>query len=79
MDHIHYKVKKGTTVIYSDYDPVVAEYSLEILRDTTNVYFVQADARKPEGIITSSRNRENSRRATKSGFCFLGRCGFLKR
>ena len=51
MDHIHYKVKKGTTVIYSDYDPIVVEYTRDILKDTRDVYFFQADARKPEELL----------------------------
>ena len=66
VDHIHHKVKKGTTVIYSDYDPIVVEYTREILKDTSDVYFFQADARHPEEllgrpeveeIISSSRKR----------------------
>jgi hypothetical protein len=51
MDHIHYKVKKGTTVIYSDYDPIVVEYTREILKDTPDVYFFQGDARHPEELL----------------------------
>ncbi|HUH96658.1 MAG TPA: SAM-dependent methyltransferase [Anaerolineales bacterium] len=51
MDHIHHKVRKGTVVIYSDYDPVVVEYAREIVKDTSNVYFLQADARRPEEML----------------------------
>lgn len=50
-DHIHYKVPKGTTVIYSDYDPMVVEYAREILKGTSNVYFFQNDARHPEELL----------------------------
>jgi hypothetical protein len=50
-DHIHYMVPKGTTVIYSDYDPVVVEYAHEILAGTPNVYFFQADARQPMELL----------------------------
>lgn len=50
-DHIHHVVPKGTTVIYSDYDPVVVEYAREILADTPDVYFFQADARRPEELL----------------------------
>ena len=46
-DHIHTAVRHGTTVIYSDYDPVVAQYASEILRGTRNVHFFPADARNP--------------------------------
>jgi hypothetical protein len=51
MDHIHNKVSKGTTVIYSDADPVVVEYARDILKDTPDVYFFQADARHPEELL----------------------------
>lgn len=50
-DHFHYVVPAGTTVIYSDYDPVVVEYAREILGDTPNVYFFEADARQPEELL----------------------------
>ena len=50
-DHIHYKVPKGTTVIYSDYDPVVVEYTREILKGASDVYFFQGDARRPEELL----------------------------
>lgn len=51
-DHIHHVVPAGTKVIYSDHDPVVVEYAREILADTPNVYFFQADARRPEELLT---------------------------
>lgn len=50
-DHIHHVVPKDTTVIYSDYDPVVVEYAHEILAGTPNVYFFQADARQPSELL----------------------------
>jgi hypothetical protein len=51
QDHIHTVVDAGTTVIYSDYDPVVVEYAREILGDTPNVYFFEADARRPDELL----------------------------
>ena len=51
QDHIHAIVPRGTTVVYSDYDPVVVEYAREILGDTPNVYFFEADARRPEELL----------------------------
>lgn len=51
QDHLHTVVKQGTTVIYSDYDPVVVEYAREILGDAPNVYFFEADARRPEELL----------------------------
>jgi hypothetical protein len=50
-DHIHLSVPKGTTVIYSDWDPVVVEYGREILKDVPNTYFFHADARHPEELL----------------------------
>jgi hypothetical protein len=50
-DHIHLVTPPDTTVIYSDYDPVVVEYAHEILAGTPNVYFFHADARHPEELL----------------------------
>jgi hypothetical protein len=58
QDHIHMVVPKGTMVIYSDYDPVTVEYGREILGDTPNVYFFQADARRPEELLTRREVQE---------------------
>jgi hypothetical protein len=54
MDHIHTTVAPGTTVIYSDHDPVTVEYGWEILGDTPNVHYFEADARRPEELLTRS-------------------------
>jgi len=51
QDHFHTRVPEGTTVIYSDYDPVVVEYAHDILGDIPNVYFFEADARRPEEVL----------------------------
>jgi hypothetical protein len=50
-DHLHMNVKPGTTVIYSDYDPIVVEYTKEILKDVPDTYFFQGDARHPEELL----------------------------
>ena len=50
-DHLHQNVKPGTTVIYSDYDPVVVEYARDILKDVPNTYFFESDARQPESLL----------------------------
>ncbi|MCG8347621.1 MAG: SAM-dependent methyltransferase [Chloroflexales bacterium] len=50
-DHLHHVVPDGTTVIYSDYDPIVVEYAREILADTPNTHFFQSDARRPEELL----------------------------
>lgn len=51
QDNLHVVVPEGTTVIYSDYDPVVVQYAREILGDTPNVHFFEADARRPEELL----------------------------
>jgi hypothetical protein len=51
-DHIHNVVPEGTTVIYSDYDEVVVEYAQDILGDTPDVHFFQADIRQPKDFLT---------------------------
>ncbi len=51
QDHIHTVVPKQTTVIYSDYDPIVVEYAREILTGTPNVHFFEADARRPLDLL----------------------------
>ncbi len=57
-DHIHHVVPEGTTVIYSDYDPVVVEYAREILANTPNVYFFLADCRRPEELLNRAEVQE---------------------
>lgn len=52
QDNLHVVVPEGTTVIYSDYDPVVVQYAREILGDTPNVYFFEADARRPQELLS---------------------------
>ena len=51
QDNIHSLVPAGTTVIYSDSDPVVVEYAREILQGTPNVHVFHADARRPEELL----------------------------
>lgn len=58
MDHIHTAVAPGTTVIYSDHDPVAVEYGREILGDTPNVYYFEADARRPEELLNRTELQE---------------------
>lgn len=58
QDNLHVVVPEGTVVIYSDYDPVVVQYAREILGDTPNVYFFEADARKPEEFLNRPEVQE---------------------
>jgi hypothetical protein len=57
-DHIHHVAPAGTTVIYSDSDPVVVEYGREILANTPNTYYFQADARRPEELLNRPEVQE---------------------
>lgn len=77
QDHIHYKVKKGTTVIYSDFDPIVVEYTREILKDTSDVYFFQADARHPKELLGRPEVEKILAGRRKVAFVFWGVTGFL--
>jgi hypothetical protein len=72
MDNIHYKVSKGTTVIYSDSDPVVVEYARDILKDTSNVYFFQADACHPEELLGRPEVEKVLAGRRKVGFVYWG-------
>jgi hypothetical protein len=72
QDHIHYKVKKGTTVIYSDYDPIVVEYTHDILKDTSNTYFFHANARHPEELINNPEVQKILAGRRKIAFVYWG-------
>ncbi len=51
QDNLHVIAPQGTTIIYSDYDPVVVQYAREILGDTPNVYYFEANVRRPEELL----------------------------
>jgi len=78
QDHIHYKVKKGTTVIYSDYDPIVVEYTRDILKGTQNVYFFQGDARRPEDLLNRPEVQKILGGRKKVAFVMWGVTAFLE-
>ncbi len=75
-DHIHYQVPKDTTVIYSDYDPITVEYAHDILGDTPNVYYFEADATRPENLLTNPKI-QNLLTDKKVAFVFWGVTGVL--
>jgi len=58
MDHLHTAVAPGTAVIYSDRDPVCVEYGREILGDTPNAYYFEADCRRPEELLARPEVQE---------------------
>jgi hypothetical protein len=57
-DHIHNHVTPGTRVIYSDWDPVTVRHAHNILRDTPDVYYFEADARYPDQLLDSPQVTE---------------------
>ncbi len=77
-DHLHQKVRPGTTVIYSDYDPVVVEYSRDILKDVTNTYFFESDARRPEDLLNRPEVQQILAGRRKVAFVMWGVSLFLK-
>ncbi|MFZ6029665.1 MAG: SAM-dependent methyltransferase [Chloroflexota bacterium] len=77
-DHIHHKVSKDVTVIYSDYDPVVVEYGLDILKDASpNVYFFQSDAVTPDVLLNHPQLQEILAGRRKLAFVYWGVSLFL--
>lgn len=76
-DHIHHKVPKNTTIIYSDYDPIVVEYTREILKDTPNVHFFQGDAGHPEELLNRPEVQKILAGRKKVAFVLWGVAGFL--
>jgi hypothetical protein len=76
-DHLHHVVPSGTTVIYSDYDPVVVEYAHEILKDTPNVYYFHADARQPEELLNRSEVQQILNGRRKVALAYWGISVFL--
>ncbi len=76
-DHIHYVVPKGTTIIYSDRDPVVVEYAHEILANTPDVYYFQADARHPEELLNRPEVMAILQGRRDVGLAYWGVSGFL--
>jgi hypothetical protein len=71
-DHIHLKVSKDTTVIYSDSDPMIVEYAREILKDAPNVYYFEDDARHPEKLLERPEVKKILGSRRKVGFVFWG-------
>jgi S-adenosyl methyltransferase len=77
-DHIHNHVPAGTTVIYSDYDPIVVEYALGILQDTPNVYFFKADVARPLELLEQPDVQKILAGRRKVALCVWGVSGFLQ-
>ena len=76
-DHFHQIAPAGTTIIYSDYDPVVVEYAHDILGDSPNVYFFEANAAEPEALLNRPEVQEILAGRRKVGFALWGVSAFL--
>jgi hypothetical protein len=78
LDHIHTAVAPGTTVIYSDRDPICVEYGREILGDTPNVHYLQADCRWPEELLNRPEVKEILGSKRRVGLVYWGISMYLK-
>ncbi len=78
MDHIHLCVPPGTTVIYSDHDPIVVEYGREILKGVPNTYFFENDVRWPEELFARPEVQEILGGRRKVGIAVWGISVFLR-
>lgn len=76
-DHIHQIAPPGTTIIYSDYDPVVVEYARDILGETPNVFYFEANAAEPEALLGRPEVQEILNGKRKVGFVLWGVSAFL--
>lgn len=77
MEHLHSAAAPGTTIIYSDSDPIVVEYAKDILKDTVGVYYFQSDARQPEQLLGRPEVQEILNGRTNIGLVCWGISGFL--
>ena len=76
-DHIHTHVPKGTTVIYSDYDPTVVAYAREIIKDVPDVYFFENDVTRPVELLERPEVQKILAGRRKVGIAIWGITGFL--
>jgi hypothetical protein len=77
MEHLHSSAMAGTTIIYSDFDPIVVEYAKEILKAVPSAYFFLADARHPEELLDRPDVKEILDGRTNVGAISWGIGGFL--
>lgn len=77
QDHIHQVVPPDVTVIYSDNDPIVVEYARQILGDTSNAHFFEADARYPEEFLNRKEVQQLLNGHQDVALLFWGVGGYL--
>jgi len=76
-DHIHYHAPNGTTIIYSDFDPITVEYAHDILGDTLKVYYFEANANKPELLLNNPKIKTLLDNSQKTAYVLWGVTTFL--
>ena len=76
-DHIHFRVPKETTVIYSDIDQVTVEYAQEILEGTSNAWVFKSDAGKPDELLSNPDVQKILDGRRKVAFVYWGVSCFL--
>jgi hypothetical protein len=78
LDHLHSAVAPGTTVIYSDRDPICVEYGREILGDTPNIHYFQADCRWPDELLNRPEVQEILGGKRRVGMVYWGISMYLQ-
>lgn len=71
-DHIHTAVAPNTAIVYSDRDPICVEYGQEILGNTPNVRYLQADCRYPDKLLQRSEVKESLKGKKKIAYIYWG-------
>lgn len=77
QDHIHTVAKPGTLVIYSDIDPIVVEFTRDIIKDAENTYIFQNDARQPQKLLNNPEVEALLKGRRNVGFILWGLSTFL--
>jgi hypothetical protein len=77
QDHIHAVAKPGTLVIYSDIDPIVVEFTRDILKDVPDTYIFQSDARQPTELLNNPEVQTLLQGRRNLGFIVWGLSTFL--
>lgn len=77
QDHIHAVAKPGTLIIYSDIDPIVVEFTRDILKDVPNAYIFQGDARNPKQLLNNPEVQALLKGRRNIGFILWGLSTFL--
>lgn len=75
--HLHETVRPGTTVIYSDIDPLVVSYGREIVNGTPHTFFFPGDARRPDLLMNHPEIQSILRGRRNAAFILWGVSAFL--